>query len=286
MVQQTWSSGTFTSNTAGATGLWRQPAPARSADDPVLMGSGPPECSSCTALSVVPGVIWDVNGYYRELGVGVRANRKQLRIAYQAKDGQSSARLTYVFRQLLQPDVRFAYDCTPLGELFMDRYVQEMLDRKMKTQKSNRMANLADLGVNLDMIDEEAIERDIWAEMGIETEPKNPTEDTPSETVDDRALEGKDVPRPAKFEWSYYLWSTRLVEDPSSLGRLAEWQRLLVNALSREGVNLRFAVGYHGKPHPWLQAQIGYRTVFLLNVLKEPTEAMAADIARQVRLDG
>lgn len=285
MVQRTWSSA-FTSNMAGAVGLWRQPAPARSADDPVLMGSGPPECSSCTALSVLPGVIWDVNGYYRELGVGVRATRKDLRLAYQAKDGQSSARLTYIFHQLLDPAVRLAYDCQPLGELFMDKYVKELLNRKMKTRKSDRMSNLADLGVNLNMIDEEAIERDIWSEMGVETEPILPPGDTPPETVDAEPPEGEDDLRPAKFEWSYYLWSTRLVEDPSSLGRLTEWQRLLVNALSREGVNLKFAVGFHGKPHPWLQAQIGYRTVFLLNVLKEPTERMAADIARQVRLDG
>lgn len=249
--------------------------------DAVLVGNGPPECTSCTALSVLPLAIFDVNGYYRELGVNPRATRAELRRAYHAKVGEQqsgadAARLTYILSQLLQPDVRFAYDCTPLGELFEDRYVLEAIKRQMLLRMDQKKAQLRKDGVDVDAIDDESLERDIYAEMGVETD-----DETPGETVDDLPAIGEDGSSPAKFEYSYYLWGTGLVEDPENLGRLAEWQHLLVSAFAREGVSIKFAVGFHGKPHGWVQGQIGSRNIFLLNVLHEPTEAVAAEVAKQ-----
>src|SRR5687768_9235720 len=68
-------------------------------ETPVRLGWGPARWSTCTALVPVERVCHDVNGYYRELGVDWRASRKELMQAYMEKDGQSSVRQTYVFKQ-------------------------------------------------------------------------------------------------------------------------------------------------------------------------------------------
>lgn len=269
--------GTFGTST-GWTLSWSPPPPS---DDPRLQGSGPPECSSCTELSVQPAHIWDVNGYYRDLGVPTDATRKQMRLAYQAQDGPNDKRLTYVFKQLLNPETRRLYDLTPLGELFMDDYVREILNRIAKARMSERMAAMAAAGALPSEADEEAMMGDIYGQMGFEVQDP----DTPSEMVDQGAPEGEDDHRPAKFEYSYYLWRTRLREDPLTLRTLALWQRYLVSALAREGVKIKFAVGYHGEPNRWIQATVGYRTVFFLSTGHAPTEDLAADVARQVKKD-
>lgn len=249
-------------------------------DQPSLWGFGPAECSSCTELSVLPAYIHDVNGYYRALGVHTRATRKELREAYQAKGGQSSSRLTYILRQLLNPQTRFDYDCTPLGEVFMDDYIRDRLNNAMRIRLYDRMADLAQQGVDVDSLDDSSMARDIYSEMGFDID-----DDTPVEVVDSPLPAGEDEPRPAKFEYAYYLWATHLREDPEVYGQLVQWQRVLVRAFAREGVRIKFAVGLHGKPNRWVQALVGYRTVFFLNREEEPTEALARDVALQVRRD-
>lgn len=279
----TWSGWGATAS-SNATIRWAPPPPVN--DNPSLVGDGPPECSSSTVLSVVPAYIHDVNGYYRELGVPTNATRKQLRMAYQAKDGQSSPRLTYIFRQLLNPETRRAYDLVPFGELFMDAYVLDMLKRRMHAERSRRMSHLADLGVNLDDVSQESIERDILAEMGYmdpDEKPVQTPDDTPSEVVDEDPEPGQDDPDPAKFEYSFYAWRTR--PRPDAPEKMREWQHQLVRALSKEGLTLRFAVGVHGQPNPWLSAEVGYRTVFFLGADEEPTPALAEALALRVRLD-
>lgn len=270
--------GTTSSRPISSFGRWGASPPEEG--HPALWGSGPAECSSCTELSVVPDYIFDVNGYYRELGVHPKATRKELRQAYQAKGGQSSARLTYIFRQLLNPQTRFAYDCTPLGEVFMDDYIRDRLNNAMRIRLYDRMADLAQQGVDMDSLDDSSMARDIYSEMGFDIDG-----DTPVEVVDSPPPSGEDDPRPAKFEYAYYMWATHLREDPEVQSRMAHWQRVLVSAFSREGVRIKFAVGLHGKPNRWIQALVGYRTVFFLNREEEPTEALARDVALQVRLD-
>jgi hypothetical protein len=227
----------------------------------------------------MPERIWDVNGYYRELGVATDATRKQLRLAYQAKDGQSSERLTYIITQLLNPEVRFAYDCAPPGEPFLDKYVWEQIRARMKDRISDAMQRMHDLGVDLDLVNDEALERDVAAEMGF----RPVEEDTPSEVVDSDPSSGQDDPdRPAKFEYSYYLWNTRSRQD-DRLGRLAEWQQMLVSAFSREGLRITFAVGIHGgHPSTWIEAEVGYRKVLFLREGLEPTIELAEVVAKTI----
>jgi len=70
---------------------------------PVRLGWGPARWSTSMALVPMDRVCHDVNGYYRELGVDWRATKKELKEAYVERDGPNDARLTYVFKQLLDP---------------------------------------------------------------------------------------------------------------------------------------------------------------------------------------
>jgi hypothetical protein len=252
------------------------------------VGDGPVQCSSSTELSVWPSIIHDVNGYYRELGVTPWATRRELREAYQAKGGPDDVRLTYIFGQLLNKEVRRAYDSMGFGEVFMDQYVRDEIKRFMLARKSERMQDLHDLGVNLDDVDEGSLERDIYSQMGIDTEPDGvPKEsrDTPLETVDEKQIEAQDVSRPAtQFPYAYYLYKVSL-PGREVVSRLQDWQRFLIAALAREGIRTQFAVGLHGEPHRWMYAQVGYRKVFFLADHQMPTEELATMAAQQVRQD-
>lgn len=273
--------------------IWPQPARAVTApsraggsqngdDRPRLIGDGPTECSSSVELARLPYIVHDVNRYYAELGVPFWATRRELREAYQAKDGQSSARLTYIVKQLLNPEIRSVYDNMPFGMTFVDRYVQEAIKQQMLDKKSDRLRSLHDIGVDIDAIDEEAIERDIYSEMGVPVEDEEGA-DTPPETVDANPFKAQDVTRPAEhFPYAYYLYKVRF-PGREEVSRLEEWQRFLVTALAREGIRIHFAVGLHGDPHRWLFAKVGYRMVFFLSTQHMPTAELAASAAQQVR---
>ena len=71
--------------------------------------------STCTALERPSAVVWDANRYYADLGVATSASRAQIRTAY--LDGPGTARLTFLASQLLNREIRAAYDLTPLGFL-------------------------------------------------------------------------------------------------------------------------------------------------------------------------
>ena len=107
---------------------------AAAQEPPRRAGAGPAVFSTATALVPDPQVCFDVNGYYRELGVHWRAGKAELRRAYLARDGQCSERLTYVLAMLLDPAIRRRYDRTPLGALFLDQYVQAALTRRLLRQ--------------------------------------------------------------------------------------------------------------------------------------------------------
>lgn len=269
---------------------WPPPRYERRDDDPTLQDPHlPAECSSSTALSVLPAVIWDVNGYYRDLGVLPSATRKDLRLAYFERDGQSSVRLTYVIKQLLNKATRFEYDCTPLGEVFLDDYVRAEIDRQIRERAAERARRAAEEGARVDFTDLSSFEADVRSEMGfdVRSEEDETHSDTPVETVDDTRSVGQDEPVPAKFLYAYYLWAMKPSSGPdvehSRLVRLGEWQRQLVRAFSREGLTMRFSVGLHRKPNRWVQGRIGYRTVFFLNDFEDPSEELATEVALRVK---
>ncbi len=124
---------------------------------PFLVGEGVVACSTCVALE--PLLVFDTNRYYRDLGVSTRATRKDIKRAYLLLDGQSSTRLTYVASQLLDGEIRAAYDATPLGSLFLDDYVAAML------QKFGNVVDLA-FSEDHDATRNQVAEPEVWGHYG------------------------------------------------------------------------------------------------------------------------
>jgi hypothetical protein len=196
-------------------------------DTPVRLGWGPARWSTSMTLVPVERVCHDVNGYYRELGVDWRATRKELREAYQALDGQSSARLTYVFKQLLDPVTREAYDKSPKGEVFLDDYTEDDLKRRAHEEASRR--STLGQAVSADEV------LDDWGYMTLD----------PEEGVDSVRAVREDLPqrKAARENWkySYYAWKTESFVQNEV--RLREWQELLSKATAQVGTPAEVAIG-------------------------------------------
>jgi hypothetical protein len=205
--------------------------------------------STSAALVPSPLLCWDVNGYYRELGVDWRAGKAELRRAYLALDGQRSPRLTYVLAQLLDPATRRAYDRAPLGSQFRDLYVDQELWRSLVGQA----------GGDDDLL------RFLAGAVGMDL----------ADALDEGSLEDQDEGAPPEqdhFPYAYYLWRAQH-PDP---GLLRTWQALLVRAASERGVVAQVAVGVMGRtPHRWVGITVGYVEVLMINQDVEPTEEMA-----------
>lgn len=275
-----WGRGTWGTN-ATSGGLSTHAYTLPMTTDPFLSGTGPAECSSSTALSVVPAFIFDVNGYYRELGVPTNATRAQLRLAYHDRDGQSSERLTYVLKQLLDPAVRRAYDECVLGQIYIDKYVEAAMRRKAQAEAQRRLDEHRARGfVVNEGVEKETLQR-VFKDMGVDVsfEDVQTGSDTPEDAVDGPSVTDNDDPAdPAKeipFSYSYYLWRCR-VTGKHHIDALARWQELLVSAMSKRGVRRRFAVGLlGGMASPMALARVGYRDVFFLKHDEPPTAALA-----------
>ena len=232
-------------------------APVELPERPRLIGSdSEAECSSCTDLAVYPSVIWDVNGYYRELGFEFpyRPTKREIRRALFVVQWMQSARMTYYAKQLLADDVRRAYDRMPLGEPFFDDYYEEMFRNKAAVEVGRRVAE----GL-VDVEDGNARER-VLSEWGL--------------GFNDDLAEAEPAPEDdlveISWKWSFYLWRSVCLNTE----RLAEWQAALVREFSSRGARIRFCVGYFGKsPLSWVSGVVGDRIVLYLN-----EDAAVADI--------
>jgi hypothetical protein len=191
---------------------------------PVRLGAGPDIWSTSTALVPAVLVCHDVNGYYRELGVHWQATRKQLAQAYMALGGMGSARLTYVFKQLLNPKTREAYDRTSAGETFLDDYTTDQLKRQAH-QEARRRTTLGQSVTPADVMDE-------WGYAVLD-----------DAEVDSVSPIRKDQSQLRKEPWgySYYAWKTTSYSADEN--RLRQWQKLLSTAASLRGSAPRLAIG-------------------------------------------
>ncbi len=184
------------------------------ADEPVRDGQGPLECSSCTALQPILTVIWDANGYYRELGVDPRCSRRDLQRAYTRLRGWESLRLTYVFRQLRDPVIRRAYDATPLGRPFIDEYVSESLKRAAHQESGRRTA------------------------MGVRDTPQKVMDEWGLSLDADPAEGFNQGPPESQWTFSFFIWKTWSPDTTL--------QTMVITSLAEMGVVARFAVGVRG----------------------------------------
>lgn len=99
--------------------------------EPMLVEHGQMAFSASLVVDVARRVIWDVNGYYRELGADPHAPKSVLRRAYQ--DSIQDDRLTYIAKILLNDSTRVEYDLLQPGQLWFDPWLaarvrEEVLD--------------------------------------------------------------------------------------------------------------------------------------------------------------
>lgn len=190
---------------------------------PVKLGAWSSEVwSTCADLAVPIVLKWDANGYYKALGVGVDATRAELREAYLKADGQESPWLTYCFKQLLNSQVRAAYDATPLGEPFLDEYTQAEI--KLKAARRAMKETQAGRATTADEVMNEWGYKVQEAAEGTEPDVSPPP------------------PRPSAqtFAYGYYVWKIKALMHSH---RMADWQSALVSEAVKMGIKIEIAIG-------------------------------------------
>jgi hypothetical protein len=248
-----------------------KPPPSR----PVLVGSGPSTFSTSVEIQRFPPVIWDTNRYYRDLGVEVRATRKELAQAYVEKDGQNSRRLTYVFKQLLDEDKRRKYDAVPLGSIFYDLYVAEMHAALDAIYASEVGASEEDQEAGATSVEEKLKEYEgqYVEDFGVQDQDEEELDSALSDLDNDGNLS-----HPSDTVWPYthYEWG-RVTGDEQ---RMQEWQRQLCLVLGSRKEVYEIAVGEHGlEDDPVFVSAVGYRIVVFLRRDQQPSELLARQAA-------
>lgn len=240
-------------------------------NDPFLAGEGPPTFSTSRVLAVPPGYCCDINGYYRDLGIPfpyTNASRGDLRKAYLAGGGPGNARKTYVFKQLLDRQIRAEYDATPLGGMFWDVYVAAEIKRRALAEMASRGFSKEDV----------AALNEVLEGFGVESD------DTPDTDSLDNSNGNQDTdPVPAReiapFPFAFYLWRTTYDNREC----LAQWQALLITALAQAGITRQISLDYVGRtPHRFVTARVGARDVVFLNRDLEPDPEVATAIAARM----
>jgi hypothetical protein len=232
--------------------------------EPVRLGWGPDQWSASTELAVPIVFIWDVNGYYASLGVGHQATRKELRQAYQALDGQESAYLTYVFKQLLDPEVRAEYDRSPLGAPFLDDYQGDDLKRRAAKEAGLRSEK-----------GKPTSPKDVLYEWGYTSGDQPEGVDSVSSDLEDHSSKAEPL------RYSYYGWKTSTFLPDTE--QLQEWQRLLTAAAAKLRVAPKISFGVTGSSdRPYILHTVHGQTVIFFPEGEEPTEEVAFEAIDQL----
>lgn len=223
---------------------------------PVLVGYGAPEFSTSHGLELYPSIIFDCNAYYSQLGVGVRATRKEIREAYQRLDGENSLRLTMIIGVLLNLKRRHRYDLTPLGSLFLD-------DELIHT-----LRNEAALRASEARLEGHEFDSDSFQEM-IDQVLRDADE---SEEQSLRSINGT-------YNWSYYLWNTSFTD----VDRLTQWRTLLAkNIWDLVKTPISLGVGFISGDEDFKIHTVGFRLVVFLNEKVPPSDVIAYKAASDI----
>lgn len=232
--------------------------------DTALVGSGPECFSTSTEIEVWPSIVYDANAYYATLGVTHRATRTELRQAYLARGGQKKSRMTYILKQLLDPQVRRKYDATPLGSLFLDDYVVHQVQKVMAQQASEQAAFGQESLLDFD---------DFIRHTALSEQNRNQPQLTSPQQ---------------QWQYSYYLKGSG-----SFRGRyrqfegqhrevLRNWQTMLVTAFASRRLRVEMGVGLSASDQGVYVTRVGYRLVAFINIDESPTEALASAVASMI----
>lgn len=223
--------------------------------EPVRLGWGPVEWSTSTTLATRIVFKWDVNRYYAALGVKPDATRKELREAYQRKNGQSSVMLTHILKLLLNPELRKRYDESPLGEPFFDEVSEAELKRKAHMEAGRRSA--AGKAVS----GEEVL--DEWGFVLLD-----PGVDTVSSNRQDHSRKA------TPWNYSYYGWKTTAFLTDVEV--LQQWQECLSRAAAEQSVSPVVSIGVTGlSDWSFILERVDGRTVIFFSEGEEPTDTIA-----------
>lgn len=203
------------------------------------------DMSMSTGLAVIPKIIWDVNGYYRSLGIErpYMPTRKMLRQGYQQAGGPDNERLTYYLKQLLDNQVRSEYDAMPLGSRYRDKYEIE--------QDMRRLSDVAK-----EMSEEEG--RIVTVENLVDMYRPLP------------ALEPLGVTD--LWNWGFYALKSRKYNTED----LSEWQKMLTRSFTKFNVAPTISLGYiGGTPKEYVIVRHDERDVIFLNENTKPSQGLA-----------
>jgi hypothetical protein len=195
----------------------------------------PTQVSTCRELvagDFWPGLIYDVNGYYRALGIGwpFRPTKRQLMEAYRDLNVEADAYefATYAFKRLINPEFRARYDERPDGAPMDDKYRWAELKRKAadwasdESRRTGRVISAADF-----------VPADIRAKMEADVRREHEGDVPPSKAQ---------LRKVAGWGFGYYIWDAFRRDEVV----LQRWQRVLLEACWEQGVSGRFAVGVLG----------------------------------------
>jgi hypothetical protein len=223
--------------------------------EPTRLGWGPLEWSASTELATRIVFRWDVNGYYAALGVKPEVTRKELREAYQAKDGQSSVRLTHILKMLLNPEIRKRYDETPLGEPFFDEMSEADLKRRAHREAGRRSA-----------AGKVVSGEDVLGEWGFTL--LDPGVDTVTSNRQDSSRQA------AQWSYSYYGWKTN--SFLTDVDVLQQWQAAISRTAADRLVTQLVSIGVTGSSdRPFILKEVDGRMVIFFSEGEEPTDTIA-----------
>lgn len=223
-----------------------------------ISGYGPLLVSTCRAVARIP--LWDVNGYYRELGFafGDRPTMAQLRVAYLHHGGVDSPRLTSIMSYLWHN--KRDYDRRAFGDVVFDQLFSEQINRAALTRARQ----------------EGTTQSDVLDEWGLSKQDQLPRPEAEIRAYSPTSP--RHVPS-ARVTWPWSFYREYSVQINTAL--LARWQQLL---LKEELPIPRFAVGYTGVGYPFDVQVVGGEWTFLLNEDVDATEKLAEEARQKVLL--
>lgn len=174
------------------------------------------------ALATIETHVWDVNGFYRGLGVPTDATRKMIGVGYRRVGGWKDSWLTSAVTVLLSSADRAKYDAMVPGEVWLDQRVKAAQERDLARQIEYIMW-AADVGAD------EAVE--IISKVDEET---------------------VDVPSEKEHDATHPLWGAMLYQtDCLDPALVLAWQRILLPVAAEMLVQTRLALLVSGVATRW-----------------------------------
>lgn len=231
-------------------------------NEPQVAQYGPFEWSPSLVVEPYRLWVWDVNCYYRDLGVPTDATRAQIKAAYQAANGEEDDRLTYIVKVLLDPEKRAVYDSIQPGDFYFDKFLREVVVQRVLDDSSEWVEPTeAEMEEHLRTLKEDLDQR---MNRPVSAAPLD-GDSLSEQTAHDRSA------------WGYYAWRTGARADY----RMALWRCHLALAMREEGATATLRVGIaRGLDAPWVVLPIGHRPVAFLGEGERPTLELARSLVR------